>query len=79
MSAFDIGPFDNDGALDLFDEIFESDNVTAICEDIFDAAISSMHLDDFDGESVSVCGAIVDSVINGTSYGSIAYALGVTP
>ena len=72
MSAFGTGPFENDGALDFFDEIFESGNVVATCTSIFNAAINSSGLYDDECECVSVCGAIVDSVINGTDYEDIA-------
>ena len=68
MGAWDYGVFDDDMACDFVVDLFESDDVAGYCEKEFDNAIGSVYLEYDLGIAAAVCGAVVDSVLNGTAY-----------
>ena len=68
MGAWDYGVFDDDTACDFVIDLFEREDVAGCCEKAFDNAIGSEYLEFDVGIEASVCGAVVDSVLNGTTY-----------
>ena len=68
MGAWGYGVFDDDTACDFVIDLFESDDVVGCCEKEFDSVIGLGYIEYDAGIAVSVCGAVVDSVLNGTAY-----------
>ena len=68
MGAWDFGVFDDDTAYDVMDELKDNPDIEAYLENAFDTAIAADYLDYDEGIAVSVCGAVLDSILNGTGY-----------
>jgi len=68
MGAWDFGVFDDDTAYDVMDELKDHPDIAAYLENAFDTAIAADYLEYDEGIAASVCGAVLDSIINGTGY-----------
>jgi hypothetical protein len=68
MGAWGYGIFDDDTAYDVMDELKRCADVTAYLERAFDTAADADYLEYDEGISALVCGAVLDSVVNGTGY-----------
>ena len=73
MGTWGTGIFEDDTILDYWGNIAYDTHfrdVAKYCEKAFDTVISigDGYIDDCNGSAVAVCGAIVDSVLNGTVY-----------
>ncbi|KAF2079496.1 DUF4259 domain-containing protein [Flavobacterium sharifuzzamanii] len=66
MGAWDYGIFDDDTAYDFFDEITE--NAQTFFKSSFEKAINSEYVDYDDCHAVTVSGAFIDNLLNGTKY-----------
>ncbi|MDR1322516.1 MAG: DUF4259 domain-containing protein [Gracilibacteraceae bacterium] len=68
MGAWGHEIFDDDTAYDVMDELKRCADVTAYLERAFDTAADADYLEYDEGISALVCGAVLDSVVNGTGY-----------
>lgn len=68
MGAWDYGVFDDDSAYDVMEELNGCDDVAEYLEKAFDDAIEADYLEYDEGIAASVCGAVLDSILNGTNY-----------
>lgn len=66
--AWDYGVFDDDTAYDALDDLKESANIIIEIQKYFDKVIESEYVDYEDGHYALVSAAVIDSVMNGTSY-----------
>ena len=68
MGAWGYGIFDDDSAYDVMEELQQCDDVAAYLEKTFVNGVSAEYLEFDEGIAVSVCGAVFDSILHGTSY-----------
>lgn len=68
MGAWDYGVFDDDTAYDALDDLKESANIVIDMEKYFNEVIKTDYVDYDKGHYALVSAAVIDSVINGTSY-----------
>lgn len=68
MGAWDYGVFDDDTAYDALDDLKESADIMMEMEKYFDKAIQTDYVGYDEGHYALVSAAVIDSVINGTSY-----------
>jgi hypothetical protein len=68
MGAWGHGIFDDDTAYDVMAELKNCADVAAYLERAFDTAADADYLEYDEGISALVCGAVLDSIVNGTGY-----------
>lgn len=68
MGAWDCGIFDDDTAMDVLDELLESENIIEDMKKYFGGALKEDYIEYDMCHYVLVSSAIIDSVINGTKY-----------
>ena len=68
MGAWDYGVFDDDTAYDALDDLKGTADIMMEMEKYFDKAIQTDYVGYDEGHYTLVSAAVIDSVINGTSY-----------
>lgn len=68
MGAWNYGVFDDDTAYDALDDLKGSTNIMIEMKKYFDEVIKTDYVDYDTGHYALVSAAVIDSVINGTSY-----------
>lgn len=68
MGAWNYGVFDDDTAYDALYDLQESANIIVEMEKYFDEVLKANYIDYDKGHYAIVSAAVIDSVINGTSY-----------
>lgn len=68
MGAWDYGVFDDDTAYDALDDLKAAKNIMSDMEKYFDEVIKTDYVDYDKCHYALVSAAIIDSIINGTSY-----------